>query len=110
MNMTPKQEIEMYGCSEEMLRALFEGRTPWGEPLLSIHDEHIDPALQVVSLLSDVQELMAIVSSNIELALVGNELEREKDRLELARQLVNRAKFGVYEYLRRPRTKTETGR
>lgn len=96
----------MYGCSEEMLRALFEGRTPWGEPLLSIHDEHVDPALQVVSLLSDVQELMSAVAETLPVEAMDN----EQQRLELARQLVNRAKFGIYEYLRRPRLKTESGR
>lgn len=76
----------MYGCSESMLRGLFEGKTPRGAPMPG--GEHIDPALQAISILSDVQELMSIVSENI----VGHELGAEQDRLELARQLVNRAK------------------
>lgn len=94
----------MYGCSEGMLRSLFEGKTPWGDPIPG--GEHTDPALVAISLLSDVQELMSIVAENI----VGYGLGQEQDRLELARQLVNRAKFGINEYMRRPRARTEEGR
>lgn len=96
----------MYGCSEGMLRAMFEGRTPWGEPLLNDQDERIDPAMQVISILSDVQELMSFVVET----LPPEAMDNEHERLELARQLVNRAKFGICEYLRRPRARTEEGR
>lgn len=80
----------MFGCSEGMLRAMYEGRTPWGDPLPGI-----DPALMVISMLSDVQELMSGVAE-------GDSSGQTGERLELARQIVNRAKFGVLEYLRRP--------
>lgn len=77
--MTPKEEIDMFGCTEALLRKMYE-QTPVG------------PGMMVMSILSDVQELMFSVAE-------GDTSGQTGERLELARQYVNRAKFGVTEYL-----------
>jgi hypothetical protein len=80
--MTLRQELDMFGCSIEALRAAYaDSFTMAG------------PALLVMSILSDVQEIMASVAEGDSSGATG-------ERLELARQYINRAKFGVTEYLR----------
>lgn len=79
--MTGKQEVDMFGCSVNQLRHAFE------DPLLEI-----EPSMIVISILSDVQELISSVSE-------GDTSGHTGERLELARQFINRAKFGVSEYL-----------
>lgn len=78
--MTSKQEVEMFGCSMENLKRMFE------TPLFGAR-----PSMLVMSILSDVQELLAMIPDD------GT--GHTGERLELARQYINRAKWGITEYL-----------
>lgn len=80
--MTRDQEVLMFGCTVEQLRNMVQS------------DMYIGgPSAAVISILSDVQELISLVSE----ASIG---DADESRLELARQYINQAKFFVMEYLR----------
>ena len=86
--MRDEQALKMFGCTELVLKSMFE--TP-----LSFHD----PRTMVVSILSDVQELLEVVAGSVP---PGSDTAQ---RLELARQFTNRAKWGMFEYLQKKEVK-----
>lgn len=75
---------KMFGCSLEELKSAFD------DGLLSKNK-----AMLVMSMLSDAQECMSLALSEID----AGQGVRAKSRLEQSRQILNRAKFGVSEYL-----------
>lgn len=81
--MTKTEEITMFGCTVDELRIAFEGSS----------DRIGGPAMLVMSILSDSQELIATVAE-------GDSSGHTGERLELARQYINRAKYGLMEFLR----------
>jgi hypothetical protein len=72
-----KREVRMYGCTEAQMREAVES---------SITFKFTGPAMVVAGMMSDAQEMIAFGGDN--------EMVREDQR-----QLLNRAKFVLFEYV-----------
>ncbi len=72
-----KREVRMYGCTEAQMREAVES---------SITFKFTGPAMVVAGMMSDAQEMIAFGGDN--------EMIREDQR-----QLLNRAKFVLFEYV-----------
>ena len=76
-NMQREREIRMYGCTEAQMREAVES---------SITFKFSGPAMVVASMMSDAQEMMAYEQPDF-------------NTIEDQRQLLNRAKFVLFEYI-----------
>ena len=76
-NLQREKEIRMYGCTEAQMREAVEQ---------SLTYRFSGPAMYVASMLSDAQEMMAYEQPDF-------------NTIEDQRQLLNRAKFILFEYI-----------
>jgi hypothetical protein len=76
-NIQREREIRMYGCTEAQMREAVE---------LSSTFKFSGPAMVVASMMSDAQEIMAYEQPDF-------------NTIEDQRQLLNRAKFVLFEYI-----------
>ena len=76
-----KREVRMYGCTEAQMRESFES---------SITFKFSGPAMIVASMMSDAQEMVAYGPYDSD--TLANIMEDQ-------RQLLNRAKFVLFEYV-----------
>ena len=72
-----RAEIGMYGCTEAQIREAVESSSTF---------KFSGPAMVVASMMSDAQELMAYEQPDF-------------NTIEAQRQLLNRAKFVLFEYI-----------
>ena len=72
-----KRQVSMYGCTEDQIREAVE---------LSSTFRFSGPAMVVASMMSDAQEMMAYEQPDFNI-------------IEDQRQLLNRAKFVLFEYI-----------
>ena len=76
-NLQREKEIRMYGCTEAQMREAVEQ---------SLTYRFSGPAMYVASMMSDAQEMMAYEQPDF-------------NTIEDQRQLLNRAKFVLFEYI-----------
>ncbi len=76
-NMQREKEIRMYGCTEAQMREAVESSSTF---------KFSGPAMVVASMMSDAQEMMAYEQPDF-------------NTIEDQRQLLNRAKFVLFEYI-----------
>ena len=76
-NMQREREIRMYGCTEAQMREAVESSSTF---------KFSGPAMVVASMMSDAQEMMAYEQPDF-------------NTIEDQRQLLNRAKFVLFEYI-----------
>ena len=76
-DMQRQREIRMYGCTEAQMREAVESSSTF---------KFSGPAMVVASMMSDAQEMMAYEQPNF-------------NTIEDQRQLLNRAKFVLFEYI-----------
>ena len=76
-NEQEKREVRMYGCTEAQMREAVES---------SITFKFSGPAMVVAGMMSDAQEMMAYEQPDF-------------NTIEDQRQLLNRAKFVLFEYI-----------
>ena len=77
LNEQEKREVRMYGVTEAGMREAVES---------SLTFKHSGPAMMAASLMSDAQEMMAYEQPDF-------------NTIEDQRQLLNRAKFVLFEYI-----------
>jgi hypothetical protein len=76
-NIQQEREIRMYGCTEAQMREAVESSSTF---------KFSGPAMVVASMMSDAQEIMAYEQPDF-------------NTIEDQRQLLNRAKFVLFEYI-----------
>jgi hypothetical protein len=76
-NEQEKREVRMYGCTESQMRKAVESSSTF---------KFSGPAMVVASMMSDAQEMMAYEQPDF-------------NTIEDQRQLLNRAKFVLFEYI-----------
>lgn len=76
-NIQREREIRMYGCTEAQMREAVESSSTF---------KFSGPAMVVASMMSDAQEMMAYEQPDF-------------NTIEDQRQLLNRAKFVLFEYI-----------